>query len=261
MLTTTRNQTKIWAHRGASGWDRQYAPENTVPAFERAVKMGADGIETDVQLTKDGVLVLAHDETIDRVSDGSGWLKDYTLKELRGFSFSKTHPEFGRVEIPTLEDLLCLLQDTDLELNLELKSSVLYYEGLEEKTADLVHEMGMDERVIYSSFSHYSVKKAMAYCKEKGYPTRFGILSGQLIGQAAAYVQGLGADAYHPPAAQMDEKTLAECHERGLKVHLWTIDMKSEIKRWAELGADAIITDCPDSGRRVVDGDMSWWRG
>lgn len=255
------SNTKIWAHRGASGWDKQYAPENTMPAFERAIKMGADGIETDVQLTKDGVLVLAHDETIDRVSDGSGWIKDYTLKELRGFSFSKTHPEFGKVEIPTLEDLLCLLQDTDLELNLELKSGVLYYEGLEEKTADLVHQMGMDERVIYSSFSHYSVKKAMDYCNAKGYGSHYGVLSGRLIGNAAKYVQGLGADAYHPPVAEMQENVLKACHEKGLKVHLWTIDMKSEIKRWADAGADAIITDCPDSGRRVVDGDMSWWRG
>lgn len=254
-------KAKIWAHRGASGWDKQYAPENTMPAFERAVQMGADGIETDVQLTKDGTLVLAHDETIDRVSDGSGWIKDYTLKELRGFSFSKTHPEFGKVEIPTLEDLLCLLQYTDLELNLELKSGVLYYEGLEEKTADLVHRMGFDERVIYSSFSHYSVKKAMAYCHEKKYHSRFGLLTGVPIGHAPDYVKALGAYAYHPPAATLQEGEIQACHAQGLKVHIWTVDMKSEIKRWSDLGADAIITDCPDSGRRVVDGDMSWWRG
>ena len=254
-------KTKIWAHRGASGWDKQYAPENTMPAFERAIKMGADGIETDVQLTKDGTLVLAHDESIERVSDGSGWIKDYTLQELRGFSFSKTHPEVGKVEIPTLEDLLYLLQDTALELNLELKSGVLYYEGLEEKTADLVHEMGMEERVIYSSFNHYSLLKAMAYCREKGYQARFGVLTGTPIGFAPEYVKKLGADAYHPTAARLLDGEVANCHANGLKIHIWTVDMKSEIKRWSDLGADAIITDCPDSGRRVVDGDMSWWRG
>lgn len=248
------SKTKIWAHRGASGWDKQYAPENTVPAFERAIKMGADGIETDVQLTKDGVLVLAHDETIDRVSDGSGWIKDYTLEELRGFSFSKTHPEFGKVEIPILEDLLCLLQDTDMELNIELKSGVLYYENLEQKTADLVHSFGMDERVIYSSFSHYSVKKAMNYCKNKGYCSKFGILSGALIGNAANYVKSLGADAYHPPVGQMRESVIEECHALGLKVNLWTLDAKVEIKRWSDAGVDAVFTNCPDNGRIAIDG-------
>lgn len=254
-------KTKIWAHRGASGWDKQYAPENTMPAFERAINMGADGIETDVQLTKDGILVLCHDERLEMVSDGCGWLKDYTLAELRGFSFSKTHPEFGKTEIPTLEDLLYLLRDTDLELNLELKTGAIYYDGLEEKTIELVHDMGMDERVIYSTFNHYSLKKAMEYDRAKEYGARFGVLSGDLIGKAADYVQALGADAYHPSYTQMKEFALKECHEKGIKVHLWTIDMKSEIKRWADLGVDAIITDCPDSGRRVVDGDMSWWRG
>ena len=254
-------KTKIWAHRGASGWDKQYAPENTMPAFEKAAQMGADGIETDVQLTKDGVLVLCHDESIERVSDGTGWIKDYTFKELRGFSFSKTHPEFGKVEIPTLQDLLYFLQDNDLELNLELKSGALYYEGLEERTADLVHEMGMEERVIYSSFNHYSLMKAIAYCREKSYQARFGVLTGAPIGFAPEYVKKIGADAYHPAAGGLLDGEVANCHAHGLKIHIWTVDMKSEIKRWSDLGADAIITDCPDSGRRVVDGDMSWWRG
>ena len=71
-------RTLVWGHRGASG----YAPENTMAAFEKAVEMGADGIELDVQLTKDGELVVIHDETIDRVSDGSGWVKDYTYAKL-----------------------------------------------------------------------------------------------------------------------------------------------------------------------------------
>ncbi|MBR3621897.1 MAG: glycerophosphodiester phosphodiesterase [Selenomonadaceae bacterium] len=248
------HKTKIWAHRGASGWDTRYAPENTMPAFEKAVQMGADGIETDVQLTKDGVLVLAHDETIDRVSDDSGWIKDYTLKELKSFSFGKTHPEYGKVEIPELKDLLRLVKDTDLELNLELKSGVLYYENLEQKTADLVHSFGMDERVIYSSFSHYSVKKIMDYCVEKGYRSRFGVLSGCLISNAANYVKNLGADAYHPPASQMQESVISECHALGLKVNLWTVDAKTEIKRWAKAGIDAIFTNCPDNGRVAVDG-------
>ena len=91
---------KVWAHRGASG----YAPENTMAAFEKAVEMGADGIELDVQLTKDGELVVIHDETIDRVSDGSGWVKDYTYAKLIKHNFNRTHPEYEHAQIPTLEE-------------------------------------------------------------------------------------------------------------------------------------------------------------
>ena len=107
MEETGRNEeemerTLVWGHRGASG----YAPENTMAAFEKAVEMGADGIELDVQLTKDGELVVIHDETIDRVSDGSGWVKDYTYAKLIKHNFNRTHPEYKHAQIPTLEETL-----------------------------------------------------------------------------------------------------------------------------------------------------------
>jgi len=108
---------KVWAHRGASG----YAPENTLPAFALAVEQGADGVELDIQLTKDGQIVVIHDETIDRVSNGSGWVKDYTLSQLKKFNFNKTFPEYGFVTIPTLEEVYDLLKDTGLTVNVELK--------------------------------------------------------------------------------------------------------------------------------------------
>ena len=93
-------RTLVWGHRGASG----YAPENTMAAFEKAVELGADGIELDVQLTKDGELVVIHDETIDRVSDGSGWVKDYAYAKLIKHNFNRTHPEYEHAQIPTLEE-------------------------------------------------------------------------------------------------------------------------------------------------------------
>ena len=77
----------VWAHRGASG----YAPENTLAAFQKAVDLGADGVELDIQLTKDDQIVVIHDETIDRTSDGKGWIKDYTLEELRAFNYNRTN--------------------------------------------------------------------------------------------------------------------------------------------------------------------------
>ena len=81
----------VWAHRGASG----YAPENTLAAFQKAVDLGADGVELDIQLTKDDPIVVIHDEMIDRTSDGKGWVKDYTLEELRAFNYNRTKPEYS----------------------------------------------------------------------------------------------------------------------------------------------------------------------
>ena len=108
-----QEKTKVWAHRGASG----YAPENTLDAFRKAVEMGADGIELDVQMTKDGELVVIHDETIDRVSNGKGWVKDYTYEELKKFNFNKTHLEYTKEEIPTLEQVYRLIKLTNLTIN------------------------------------------------------------------------------------------------------------------------------------------------
>ena len=96
---TINNKTDhplIWGHRGASG----HAPENTLPAFQMAADMGADGVELDVQLTRDGVLAVCHDETIDRTSSGAGWLKDFTFDELRSLDFSNGNAAYEGVKIP-----------------------------------------------------------------------------------------------------------------------------------------------------------------
>ena len=145
--------TKVFAHRGASG----YAPENTLEAFALAGEQGAQGIELDVQLTKDGEVVVIHDETIDRVSTGKGAVRDYTLEELRRFSFHNHKKEYEGVQIPTLREVLEQVKPGGMEVNIELKTGIYWYPGLEEKTVELVKAAGMENRVIYSSFNHYSV--------------------------------------------------------------------------------------------------------
>lgn len=131
---------KIWAHRGASG----YAPENTMEAFSEAVRRKADGIELDVQLTKDGEIVVIHDEKLERVSNGTGWVKDYTLKELRKLNFNKTFPEQGSARIPTLKEVYELMKKEDMLVNVELKTSIVFYEGLVDKVLDLAARMRME---------------------------------------------------------------------------------------------------------------------
>ena len=122
-------KTKVWAHRGASA----YAPENTLEAFLLAAEQGADGVELDVQLTKDGEMVVVHDEEIDRVSDGSGFVKDYTLAELKILNFNKTHPEYQDVKIPTLREVYEALKPTGMTINVELKTGIFWYKDLEKK--------------------------------------------------------------------------------------------------------------------------------
>ena len=136
--------TKIFAHRGASG----YAPENTLEAFALAMDIGADGIELDVQMTKDGEVVVIHDETINRVSDGKGRVKDYTLVQLREFSFDNHMECYGHVSIPTLKEVLELVRPSKMDVNIELKTGIYWYPTLEEKVMEIVKNCGMEERVI-----------------------------------------------------------------------------------------------------------------
>lgn len=241
---------KVWAHRGASGWDVQYAPENTMIAFQKAIDMGADGIELDVQLTKDGEIVVTHDETINRVSNGAGWVKDYTLAELKQFNFNKTHPEFPFTAIPTLEEVYQLMAGNILLINVELKTGVISYAGLEEKVAALTKMMHMEERVIYSSFNHYSVKKM----QELSPMSKTGLLYADGFMDVPAYGKKMGVDALHPVVHNLRYPCfLEECRKENLAVHVWTVDYTVDIKRMCADGVDAFITNCPDRARRIVD--------
>ena len=122
----TTNHPLIWAHRGASG----HAPENTLPAFQLAADMGADGVELDLQKTKDGVLVVCHDETIDRTSGGAGWIKDLTFEELRALDFSAGNAAYEGVQIPTMEEVFDLLAVCKVKkLNPAAKVGLLYADG------------------------------------------------------------------------------------------------------------------------------------
>ena len=141
---------RIWAHRGCS----QMYPENTLLSFKRAAAVGGlEGIELDIQLTKDGRMVVIHDERVDRTTDGSGYVKDYTLTALK-----KLKIDAGKnpvQNIPTIEEVFDLLEGRlreGMKLNIELKNSVYPYPGMEEKIVELVHKRGFEKVVVYSTF-------------------------------------------------------------------------------------------------------------
>lgn len=253
--------TRIWAHRGSSG----FAPENTMPSFEIAKELGVDGIELDVQMTKDGELVVIHDETIDRVSDGKGWVKNYTLAELRRFNFAKNKPGFGFVTIPTLREVYELFQDTDYVINVELKTGVVAYDGsevtvagagrettdrrcLEEKVHELTEEMGMTKQVIYSSFNHASIMKIRQYVTDE--QTAFLFRDGWL--DVARYGEKHGVQALHPAIYYQNlPKLVEQCHAKGMKVHVWTVNEEAQALQLRAAGVDAIITNHPGKMREA----------
>lgn len=235
-------KTKIWAHRGAS----QEAPENTLLAFKKAIEMGADGIELDVQMTKDGELVVIHDETIDRTSDGTGYVKDYTLKQLQCYNFGKGYAKVAT--IPTLRQVYELMQSNDLMLNIELKNGIIHYEGMEQKVLELAKEMKMESRLIYSSFNHQS----LVYLKQLQKNIKTGVLYADGWLQVADYAVHIGASALHPAVYLINQSLIQNAKKRGLKVHVWTVNEAEDMKRLVQLGVDAIITNTPDLARKVI---------
>ena len=221
-------KTKVWAHRGASA----YAPENTLEAFRLAAEQKADGVELDVQLSKDGELVVIHDETIDRVSDGSGYVRDYTLEELKRFHFNRLHPEYADARIPTLAEVYELLKPTGLEINVEIKTGIYFYPGIEEKLFRLEQALGMQGKIIYSSFNHYSVMKMREYDPK----AKTGLLYADGFQDVPGYAAGLGADALHPALYNLQyEGFLKACREKKLLLHVWTVWCRKASTRLSQI--------------------------
>lgn len=239
------SKTLIWAHRGASG----YAPENTLEAFQKAVDMQADGVELDIQLSRDGEIVVIHDEWVDRTTEGKGEVRSFTLAELKALHANKTFPEYQDATIPTLREVYELLAPTGLTVNVELKTGVFFYPGIEEKVLKLTREMGMEDRVIYSSFNHYTVKKM----KELDPTVKTGVLYADGIYQAPAYGKALNADALHPALYNVLYPGMVKAaHELGMKVNVWTVNEEEHMRLLLSQGVDALITNYPDRAREIT---------
>lgn len=227
-------KTKIIGHRGgAAGY-----PENTLAAFKKAVELGADGVEFDVQLTKDGEVVVIHDELIDRTMTGSGLVKDHTLKELRQMSAGEFFsPDFKAEKIPTLTEVLEIVQDLEV-INIELKNYLPYPE-LEEKVLKLVDQFEIRDQVIISSFNHHSLQKV-----KKLQPTiKTGALLMAKMIEPADYAFKRGFDALHLHFLTADQKTIDKSHFMGMQVNVYTVNFAESVLELLEKEVDMIMTD------------------
>ena len=189
---------KIWAHRGCS----QRYPENTLLAFEKAAALqNLTGIELDIQLTRDGELVVIHDERVDRTTEGIGYVRDYSLLELKRLHiYADENP---CQQIPTMREVLDLLEPrlkAGLRLNIELKNSICFYEGMEEKIVELINERRLGDAVVYSSF----YARSLAKLRELDAETEIGILDIKISDCLYKLKGGCGAMVLHPFWQGMD---------------------------------------------------------
>ena len=238
---------KNFAHRGFSG----AYPENTLLAFKKACEMpGCHGIELDVQLTKDGECVIIHDEELDRTChNGTGFVKDYTLEELKKFDVSFIYrDQYGPQEIPTLREYFELVKDYDMVTNIELKTSVIEFKGMEKKVLDLIEEYGLKDRIIISSFNHYTIKRVKELCPD----IACGLLTGSWLLNAGEYVKAAGVEAFHPIYNSLNKEVVEEIHAHNAAVNTWTVNEEEEIRYMAELGVDIIIGNYPDRIAKVL---------
>lgn len=237
------------AHRGASA----HAPENTLAAFRLAADMGADGVELDAKLSRDGEVVVMHDASIDRTTDGTGRVAELTLDELKRLDAgAKFGAQFAGERVPALGEVFDALADR-LLINVELTNYNDLRDGLEYKVVELIQARGLTERVMVSSFSPLNLR----HVKRAAPHIVCGLLymPDMPLLFRRAWLAWLipGLDARHPHHSMIDAALVKKLHARRQRVNTWTVNEEADMRRMIEAGVDAIMTDKPDVLQRMAN--------
>ena len=237
-----------FAHRGAS----KYFPENTILSLKEGIKTGANGLEIDVHKTKDNKLVVIHDEDIERTFKGKGLVKDMTLEELRSFKCRNKNFENNiECKIPTLVEVLELIKDTNIILNIELKTDEIHYEGIERDVIELVNRYGLKKKIILSSFNHESIR----ICKEIDSEFETGLLYYAPIENVIQYAKEVGANAIHPDLRLVSEELIKEANKNNIKVNIYTVNSPIYMRKLIKAGANGLFTDYPDLLNEIINNE------
>ena len=222
-----------FAHRGAS----EYAPENTLSSFYLGLLQGANGIETDVQRTKDGVLVLFHDDTVDRVTDGSGRLCDFTLEELKKLKIYGNNTTGFYDRIVTLREFLEKFSNYDITFAIELKGA-----GVEEETLSMIEEFGIMEKTTFTSFKFDYIKKI----KELNKNARVGWLTDDITDDTVERLKEIGGEEICPKAEIVTNNLMKKWRSESLGVRAWGVSDVSLMKKMCDLKVDGMTVNFPD---------------
>ena len=219
-----------YAHRGAS----EYLPENTLLSFYTGVYMKANGIETDVQKTKDGILVLFHDDTLTRVTGAEGSVADYTYEELSAL-LVKGHGLTDK--IPTLKDFLSHFAHRDITFAIELKM-----DDCEAEVADLIYEYGVERKCVVTSFDIERIRNIKAYAPA----LRVGYLAQQFSEEAIEELLEMHADEICPMGKNLSAEDVQRYHRLGFNVRAWGISDEQIMRAVYDMGADGMTVNFPD---------------
>ena len=218
-------------HRGAKG----YEPENTLISFEKAIAMGADGIELDVHLSLDGYLIVIHDETIDRTTNGKGVVNQLTVEELKSFRINDTY------EIPTLEEVLDLVNQRCF-VNIELKN-----QDTAEKVVQLIERYISENNWSHPQFLVSSFDwNALQQVRFLNEDIRIGVLTETDLDLAISFARFIKAEALHPDFQLLTKEHTAKIQEKGILVYPWTVNETIDIEKMKSIKVDGIITDFLD---------------
>ena len=216
-----------------------------------AEKTNVDGIESDVHISKDGKLVIFHDASVERTSNGTGFIRDLTYAELLELDIGAwKSPEFAGQRIWTLGQLLDFCRETRLLLNLELKNYEVFYDGLEQRVIDEICARGMQEQVFVSSFNHISMQRFKELCPE----IDTGLLYDKPLLDMEHYLLRSIADNMHPRymLLQYQPELMDLFHGRGMRVNTWTVNDEESMEDMLRHGVDGIISNYPDLLCRVA---------
>mgnify|MGYP003606146999 CR=1 FL=1 len=218
-------------HRGA----KAYEPENTILSFKKALALNADGVELDVHVCKSGELVVIHDFTVDRTTDGSGAVADLTLSELKQLRINNC------IEIPTLDEVLALFDKNHL-INIELKGS-----DTAQAVCDCIERKVQEGRFEYVNFivsSFQSDELARVY--KYNSKIQIGILTQASVEDALEFAEQFSAVAIHPHFSLLTTENVALTRQKGYQIFTWTVNEFEDIERVKALGVNGIITDFSD---------------
>jgi len=259
-ITTTNLKPKlplVVAHRGGAA----LMPENTLAAFEHALKLGVDQLETDTHLSKDGEVIIMHDPNVATTTNGSGLISELTLAELKKLNAAAKNAKGGvtHQEIPTLAQALDLAKaKAGIQIEIKVNAGGARYPGIEKKVIDLVNARGMTNDVIIISFDFPTLKeikqidsriKTGALVNAQWFGARMLASPEQIV---AEIIETTGADFFMPVSTTVTEALVRAVHARGLKIGTWTVNTAGEMKRLAEWGVDGITTNSPDELKKVL---------